>query len=107
MSDRIGRMDRRITIQALSLSVDGSGQPVETWGAVATVWAQVTPERGDERFQSMQIIGRAVTVFRIRYLSGIGPKHRIVYGGKNYDIHSVRELGRRERLEIDASVRAE
>lgn len=106
MSDPIGRMDRRITIQRLSGSMDGAGQQSETWTDVATVWAQVIPQRGDERFQARQILGRAVTVFKIRYLSGLLRTDRIVFDGTNYDVHDIRILGRNDKIEIDASARA-
>lgn len=105
MAAPIGKMDRRIMIQSLSVSLDGAGQPVETWADVEEVWAQVTPQPGGEGFRSRQIMGRAVTVFKIRYRSGVTAQHRVVYGGQNYDIHDVREIGRREMLEIDTSAR--
>jgi SPP1 family predicted phage head-tail adaptor len=65
------------------------------------------PQRGSERFTAQQIIGKAVVTFKTRYRPDITVLNRIRYDSRDYDIHDVRELGRRDALEIDASARAE
>lgn len=103
---RAGELDRSIVIQAKTSTQDASGQPIDAWAKIhsaATIPAKVTPNRGDERFAAQQVIGRAVVTFKIRYRAGVTKMNRVVYAGKNWDIHDVRELGRREALEIDAS----
>jgi SPP1 family predicted phage head-tail adaptor len=104
---RIGLLDRRVTIQALSIAPDGSGQEVETWTPVATVWMRVRPFRGGERFLAQQVVGKAVTTFEARYRSDVTVKNRLLYDGKNWDIADVRQIGRKERMELDATARSD
>jgi SPP1 family predicted phage head-tail adaptor len=107
---RAGELDRPIVIQSKSVTPDSFGTPVETWTKIhtsTTIPAKVSPARGGERFAADQVVGKAMTTFRVRYRDGVTVLHRIVYAGRNWDIHDVRELGRREGLEIDASARSE
>lgn len=94
----------------MTVSQSASGEPVEQWSALATCWASVAPVRGDERFSHPQLLARSFTVFRVRWASTVSdltPLDRISYGGRVFDIQVVREIGRREGLEIDAVVRAD
>jgi SPP1 family predicted phage head-tail adaptor len=102
---RAGRLDRRITIQGQSIAHSDSGQEEITWSDVATVWAEKREDRGDERFATRQIVGHGVTVFRIRWsaaVAAVTSEHRIVFDGRAFNITAVREIGRREGIEIDA-----
>lgn len=100
MAMRAGRMDRRIVLQSVSRTQDAAGEPIETWAALATVWADVSPIRGNERFVDNQEKAERTTRFRIRHRSDITADNRISYGGNIYDIEAVMELGREEGLEI-------
>lgn len=106
---RAGKIHRRVTIQRKSVSVSSSGEQVETWSDLATVWAQDKPNRGDERFSTMQLIGSAVMTFVMRYRADLAVtiQDRLSYGGKTWDILDVRELARRVGWEIDAKARAD
>ena len=102
---RAGQLDRRIRIEAKSITHSDSGQEVVTWTELATVAARKIENRGAERFAAQQIVGHAVKTFWIRWsetVSAITTEHRIVFDGRNYDITDVREIGRRVGLEIDA-----
>lgn len=100
------KCDQQITIEAKTTTQDGAGQPVESWATFATVWAEVRPFRGGERFLARQVVGEAVTTFGIRYLAGVTRLQRINYDGKYWDIHDVRPVGRQDKLEIDATARS-
>lgn len=101
---RIGDLDRRIVVQQASTTQDSYGQPIETWTAVATVWAQVTPMRGRETFGSEQVLDRGPQRFRIRYRSDVTVQHRLSYNDIIYQIHDVQEVGRHEGLDLIASL---
>lgn len=109
MSSLTDTFDRRVTIQENIPSLDGAGQTIENWMSVTTAWMGIKPARGNEKFLAQQVVGKAVTTFRCRYvnLDFITVKHRLVFDGKNWDIHDVREVGRQEGLEIDASARSD
>jgi len=100
-----GRLDRRITIQAPTVTKSASGAPVEGWADVATVWAAVNPKSGREYWSAQQRVAELDSVFRIRYRTGVTRQMRIAYGGEYYDIADVAEVGRREGLDILARVR--
>ena len=104
---RAGRLDRIILIQRKTTSADSFGEPIETWATVATVWAEMVPVRGQERYAAMQQIAEIDTVFRIRYRAGITPLDRISYNSRLYDIKHVLEIGRFEGLELMTRTRAE
>jgi SPP1 family predicted phage head-tail adaptor len=105
---RAGKLDRRITIQRLTdTGRDAVNAPIVTWEPIATVWGQKRPMRGDERFSAHQVAGSAVTTFVIRYRPDVTVNDRIMCEGLTYDIRDIRELGRREALEIDAVARTE
>ena len=99
---RAGTLDRQITIEALATVQDGFGDPVESWTALATVWAQMLPLRGTERFQAQQFDAELTTRFRIRYRDDVSELMRIVFDGDSYEIEAVIEVGRREGLELRA-----
>ncbi len=99
---RAGRLSRRIAIQSVVETLDGYGEPIKAWTTVYTVYAEVTPLRGDERALNQQLVSRADTKFRIRYNSDmtITEKHRLVFDSENYDITAILEIGRKEGWEI-------
>ena len=86
---RSGRLNRRVTIQALSISKDQFNADIESWVDVTTVWAQIEPLRGREYWQAKQVVGEVTGRITIRYQQGIDEKMRIVYGDKTYNILAV------------------
>lgn len=119
-----GRLDRKIDIERKALTQDEFGQETEAWDKIASRRAaSATPVNGDERFAASQFVGKRVIEFRIRYsaaLANVNPLDRIVYPAgaaesptpepaedEIYDIQDVREIGRREGLQIFAVSRSE
>lgn len=97
------RMDRQITIQEYSESTNGYGEVEKSWSDVATMWAEARQQSARETWQAGKV-AETEMMFRIRYRSGINSKMRVVYDDDNYDITGVREIGRRDGLEIQAQV---
>ncbi len=107
---RAGPLDRRITIRRNQPIQGGSGALKDNWVALQTVWAAVKYDRGSERFVTQQVVGQGVVTFVIRWsttMSIITVTDRVSFDGRDYDIRDVRELGRREGIEIDAIARSE
>lgn len=105
-----GSLDRRITIQARTDTQDGAGQAVATWADAATVWARWEPFQVREPFTDQQFAAFIDSRFIIRRRPSLIPSpktHRVSYDGKTYDIAGVREIGRREALELLCYARAE
>ena len=99
---RGGTLDRRITIQQAHVVQDASGQEIETWEPFATVSAARMDVRGRERFASDQRFAARSAVYRLRYLSGIDEKMRIVDDGKTYQIIGIADNSRQGWAELSA-----
>ena len=105
-----GGMDRRITIERASIAKDGFGAEVKTWAGFATVWAKSTPVSDGEKWRAGEIGATISHRFKIRWsqkLASLNAKDRLRFDGKVFEIHGVKEIGRRQHFEISASTRAE
>ncbi len=95
----LGAARRRLVLEApVALSDDAGGQ-TETFGPVASVWAQVRWRSGDERSRA----GREEQVARfeitIRWRAGVNAGMRLTGQGATYGIISAGDPdGRRTRL---------
>lgn len=101
-------LTQRVSLQRnAGTAVDAYGQPSNTWGTYATVWASVRPLSGRE-----QEIGAARGALishrvRLRYRSGVEHGDRIYLGGRILEIISVRNIDEAKvELEIDAVERS-
>ena len=102
MSLRIGDLDRQITIETNTPVQDETGDPVEGWSSVATVWAKIEKGRGRQRFVEEHELNSSALVFKIRYRTDFTVEDRVVYDSDNYDIKAVDEIGRGEGLFVAA-----
>jgi len=105
-----GQIDRRITIQRATVAQDATGQEVSSWSNLATVWAGKQDVSDTERIASAEVQATITTRFQIRWSSAVAdvnPKDRLIYAGKTYDISAVKEICRREGLELSAAARAD
>lgn len=99
------RLDRKITLQQSITTQDTYGEPDVTWSDYADVWAEVRTQSGREIFSAGKV-AEVDAIFKIRYISSLDETWRIVYGSRNYDIKSIKELGRQDGLEILARAQA-
>lgn len=98
-----GKLHHRITIQQATVTQDAYGEPVKTWGTLATVWAAVEPMIGREYLAVQQLQSAANVRIRIRYRPGITPLMRVQWidgaTTRLFDIESIQEV-RTERREL-------
>jgi len=104
---RPGRLDRRVVIERAAVVQNALGEEIESWSAWQTVWAEVAPLDGAERWQAQEVMAEAPTRFRLRWLPGLSVEDRIRYEDRLYDIHSINEIGRRRGWEVLAKARAD
>lgn len=105
-----GEFDRRITIERYSSTINDFGEEVGEWVTLATVWASKTDIRDSERWLAQQVSSTITTRWRTRYLTKIADvnaKDRLTHGALLYGIVAVKEIGRREGLEITAAARSD
>jgi SPP1 family predicted phage head-tail adaptor len=103
---RAGKLDRRITIERKTVTLSDRGQETLTWSTLATVWAEKRENTGSERFAREQIVGATLVTFRIRWsdaVSAVTVEDRVGFDGRTFEIMAVREIGRREGVELDCT----
>lgn len=98
---RAGELRDRITIQQVAETRSDSGAIVQTWPDVATVWAAIEGLEGREFFAAQELNAQVTSKIAIRYLAGIVPKMRVVFGARTFDIQAVIDPdGRRRELQL-------
>lgn len=103
-----GPLDRRIVIERATITPDAFNAQVEVWSTLATVWASKSDILDGERMRGAAVGAVITTRFQIRYSAAVGavsPRDRVRFDGRIYDISSVKEIGRREGIEITAAAR--
>lgn len=97
---RAGKLDKTITLQRFTSTVDEYGTPIEAWADLATVRAQLVQSTTEEFMRGWGASSEAAIVFRIRHIEGITLADRVSYQGRAYDLKEIKELGRREGLDL-------
>ena len=98
----IGDLNRRVTLESLVQTKDAEGGMVDSWSAVATVWAKVANLSGNERRASSHggQVAEARTEFTIRYRAGLNAKMRVSYAGKIYNIRHINDFAEEHRFVV-------
>lgn len=88
---KAGDLRHRIVIQSASTAQDAYGEPVQTWGTFATLWAAVEPQplQGREYFVGQQMQSEVSTRIRIRDYPGITPLMRVLWDSRYFQIESI------------------
>jgi SPP1 family predicted phage head-tail adaptor len=97
---RAGKLDKTIAVQRRGETVDDYGTVSEGWTDLVTIRAQVIQSSTEEFLQASGTTGQAAIIFRIRWREGFEVADRVVYAGKNYDLKEIKELGRREGMDL-------
>lgn len=93
-------LDQLITLQQPSLVRDGVGQPIQTWGTVAQVWAQVQPLRGRELLAAQAVRSEQTIKVRIRWCADVRTTWRVLWGDLVLNITATTPVGRQDMLEL-------
>lgn len=101
---RPGRLDKRITIQARTVTPGRMGTGSEAWADSFTCWANVAELAAKERNAAPKVMAVRSATFMIRWRDDVAESSRIVYDGANWNITGIRQIGRKESLEIAAEV---
>lgn len=107
---KAGALDRRIELHRVSVSTNAFNEPVETFTLVATLWASKVDVSDGERWRAQQVAAINMARFQTRWdavTSTINPKDRIKFEGEFWEILAVKELGRRQGIEITAVTRTD
>jgi SPP1 family predicted phage head-tail adaptor len=105
-----GDLDRRMTIQRATTTLNEFNEPIETWGDLATVWAKRRDASATESYRAQEVGAQITARFTIRWSSvvaSVNPRDRLSFDGRFYNITAVRDVGRSRLREIDAVARAD
>lgn len=101
---RIGKLDRKITIQFRSISQNDYGEAVAAFSSSASVWAMLeTKASGKEKVRDGLETSQQNVNFLIRYstdVNDVTAGDRVLYNSQYYDIESVQEVGRNLSLRL-------
>lgn len=97
-----GQLNRRITLESLVQTKDSEGGMVDSWSAVATVWAKVDNLSGNDRRATSHggQVAEARTEFTIRHRSDLNAKMRVNYSGKKYNIRHLNDFAEAHRFVV-------
>ena len=101
-----GKRDRRITLERYGVTRNEFNEPIEGWAELSRVWASRKDVSDTERLRSAEVGSIITTRFAIRWskkVADLNTKDRLQLEGLTYNIVGVKELGRREGIEITAS----
>jgi SPP1 family predicted phage head-tail adaptor len=103
---RAGDLRDQVVIEAATVALDAVGEPIETWAPVATVWAQVKPQKYTTGVEALaQALGREAVAttytVTIYYREGLTELQRLIWNGRELDIKRVLDPdGKRTWLEL-------
>jgi len=98
----IGLLDRRVAFQTLTETKNDFNEPVQGWSTSFTAWASVMPLKQVEQFSAGGLRPERMSVFRIRYRTGVVETMRLSFDSKYYRIVGIAEIRRREFLDVTA-----
>jgi SPP1 family predicted phage head-tail adaptor len=105
-----GPLDRRVQFRRANMIDDGLSK-AEAWlDHGSPVWAAKADVSDGERWRAGEVAAHITTRFRVRwslFMAGITPKDRLTCEGREYDISGLKEIGRREGIEITAAARVD
>jgi len=101
-----GRFDRLVTIVRPGAPVSDEWNEETPQDIETQVWAKVSTSPGIERFSSGELAAMSPMQFFFRWRADlVKPTYRIEHDGQTFDVKSVEELGRRQRLRVIAVAR--
>jgi len=103
-------LDRIVQFRRATFSDDGFGE-AETWGDHGfPVRAEKQEISDGERWRAGEVAAHISCRFIVRwtpFTGAITPVDRLICEAREYDISGIKEIGRREYLEITAAARAD
>lgn len=96
-ASRPSDLRHRLTLEELSRVADEGGGFTEDWVTVATLFADLRPIGGDERYEADRLAGRVTHEVSLRYRAGVVPAMRFRKGTRIFHIVTVIDVDERRR----------
>lgn len=95
---RFGLYDKRIVIQTIRTQPSDDGSPAEVATEFAKRWASINPGTGREYVQADSVMADVSNVLEMRYIAGVTPKHRVLFGARVFEIIFVENMNEANRV---------
>ncbi len=82
-------LKHRVKLQSLARVSDGQGGYTESWTDVSDVWVSITPMKGYEKFQELQMQTPVPHKIVMSYRSDMTTAHRLLYGSRVFALKEV------------------
>jgi len=92
---RAGELNKQITLQKPTPTVNGYNEEAPGWTDVATVWAAIDWQSGRRYEAAKQLNAEVQGVIRIRYRSDVKPEWRLKYGSRYFEIITISNVKER------------
>ena len=102
--------DRRATIRRATATKDRFNAEVQTWSDLVTVSASKEDVKDGERVRAQQVGADITARFGLAWssvLATVSATDLLICEGRTYAISAVKEIGRREGIEISATALAD
>lgn len=97
---RAGKLDKTVVIERRGETVDEFGTVSDGWTLIASVRAQIVQASTEEFLRSAGTSAETAIVFRIRHRADLMTSDRVTHAGRAFDVKEIKELGRREGLDL-------
>ena len=97
---RGGRLRERVSVARPTESKDSFGGITPSYGAATTVFADVLPGAGDEKFSAPGVYADTHARVLVRLGLDVTPKDRLTWRGVDYEVLAVTPNRTRTLLEI-------
>lgn len=107
---RAGELDRSLILIRRDVGSNALGEPTETFTVFATARASKTDISDGEKVRAQQVGAEITARFQVYWSPNwatLNPKDRLICDGREYDVVGVKEIGRRDGIEITACARAD
>ena len=81
-----GELNKRITLQAPTVTRGGDGAEIIVYADIATVWASYLVQGGREFYSAQKINAETTAVFKIRYRANLDTRYRVYYNKRYFYI---------------------
>ena len=90
-----GKYDKRVAVQQATKTRDAHGGEVETWTTCKTWWCRIRVTGGGEKYVNQQTTAEATHYLEGRYVSGVKPTMRVLYGSRVFNILLAQDFDER------------
>ena len=97
MSNSIGKMRYKATLQSPTATTDAGGGSSITWTRLPDLYCNIKPIRAEERYRQGQVKDSVSHDVYVRYRADMSTKYRLVYGGRQFNIKGILNVDERDR----------